>query len=68
MMMLGTVVFGLMAVMASWGVVYCSALLLLAGMANCGPDSLLTGSITMTIGKEARRGGTHVQGGKYCSK
>ena len=51
MMMFGTLVFGLMAVIASWGVIYCSVLLILAGIANCGPDSILTGSVTMTIGK-----------------
>ena len=47
----GTVTFGLIPFLASYGKVYCSALLLLAGAANCGPDSLLTGSVTMTIGE-----------------
>lgn len=51
-LMLGTIVFGLMACIASWGIIYCSVLLLLAGATNCGPDSLLTGSVTMMVGEK----------------
>ena len=47
----GTLTFGLIPLMAKWGRLYCSALLFLAGAANCGPDSLLTGSVTMMIGE-----------------
>ena len=53
--MLGTLVFAALAVVASWGVVYCAVLLLLAGAVNCGPDSLLTGSVTMMIGEKYGR-------------
>ena len=47
----GTVTFGLIPLAAPWGRLHCSALLFLAGAANCGPDSLLTGSVTMMIGE-----------------
>ena len=47
----GTVTFGLIPLIASWGKLYCSTLLFLAGATNCGPDSLLTGSVTMMIGE-----------------
>jgi OPA family glycerol-3-phosphate transporter-like MFS transporter 1/2 len=52
LMLVGTITFVLIAFFASWGVVYCSLLLLVAGAANCGPDSLLTGSVTMMIGEK----------------
>lgn len=52
MLMLGTVCFILIAFIASWGTIYCSSLLLMVGAANCGPDSLLTGSVTMMIGEK----------------
>ncbi len=51
-MLVGTITFVLIVFFASWGVVYCSLLLLVAGAANCGPDSLLAGSVTMTIGEK----------------
>ena len=51
-LLLGTIVFGLMACIASWGLVYCSVLLVFAGICNCGPDSLLTGSVTMMVGEK----------------
>ena len=50
-LMLGTFVLVGFALVASWGTWICALLLLLAGAGNCGPDSLLTGSVTMTIGK-----------------
>ena len=50
--MLGTLSFILMAFIAQWGSLYVSILLLLAGAANCGPDALLTGSVTMLIGEK----------------
>eukprot|EP00095_Tigriopus_kingsejongensis_P000235 snap_masked-scaffold55_size446313-processed-gene-3.4 protein:Tk00235 transcript:snap_masked-scaffold55_size446313-processed-gene-3.4-mRNA-1 annotation:"glycerol-3-phosphate transporter 5-like" len=52
MLMLGTVAFILIGLIASWGTFYCSILLLLVGASNCGPDSLLTGSVTMTVGEK----------------
>ena len=51
--MLGTFVFVFMTFMASWGGVYCAVLLALAGAANCGPDALLTGSVTSALGAES---------------
>jgi sugar phosphate permease len=56
MMCVGTLAFALIGLIASWGVGYCSVLLLLAGACNCGPDSLLTGSVPMTIGEKFGRG------------
>ena len=50
-LMLGTFVFAALAVVASWGTAYCVVLLLLAGAVNSGPNSLLTGSVTMMIGR-----------------
>ena len=47
----GTLTFALIPLVADWGRLHCSALLFLAGAANCGPDSLFTGSVTMMIGE-----------------
>lgn len=55
LMMIGTATFILVALIASWGVGYCSVLLIMAGASNCGPDSLLTGSVPMMIGEKYGR-------------
>ena len=51
MMALGTVFTGLLLITAKYGVILNSICLMIAGAANCGPDSLLAGSVSMTIGE-----------------
>eukprot|EP00095_Tigriopus_kingsejongensis_P000358 snap_masked-scaffold1056_size66302-processed-gene-0.2 protein:Tk00358 transcript:snap_masked-scaffold1056_size66302-processed-gene-0.2-mRNA-1 annotation:"glycerol-3-phosphate transporter 5-like" len=51
-LMLGTVAFILIALIASWGTFYCSIHLLLVGASNCGSDSLLAGSVPLTMGEK----------------
>ena len=55
-MSLGTLVVTLFVLTSSWGLVYNLSLLLVAGAANCGPDAMLAGSISMKLGEEAGRG------------
>ena len=42
---------GLLLITAKYGVIINSVCLMIAGAANCGPDSLLAGSVSMTIGE-----------------
>ena len=55
-MALGTLVTTLFVLTASWGLVFNLSLLLVAGAANCGPDAMLAGSISMRLGEEAGKG------------
>ena len=55
-MALGTLVTTLFVLTASWGMVFNLSLLLVAGAANCGPDAMLAGSISMKLGEEAGQG------------
>ena len=41
---------------SAWGLVCNMSLLLVAGAANCGPDAMLAGSVSMRLGEEAARG------------
>ena len=53
LMVLGTVVTGLFALTASWGILFNSVFLLVAGAANSGPDSILAGSVSVRLGERS---------------
>ena len=55
-MVAGTVATTVFVLTASWGLAANCLCLLVAGAANCGPDSILAGSVTNTIGERAGRG------------
>lgn len=48
--------FILLAFIGRWGSLYVSILLIMAGIANCGPDALLAGSVTAVIGERYGHG------------
>lgn len=50
----GTVATALFVITADWGFVFNAVCLLIAGAGNCGPDSILAGSVSMEVGE---RGG-----------
>ena len=56
MMAIGTILTGLLLVTAKYGVIVNCICLLVLGAANCGPDSLLSGSVAISIGERAGRG------------
>ena len=56
LMVLGTVVTGLFALTASWGILFNSVFLLVAGAANSGPDSILAGSVSVRLGERSGAG------------
>jgi hypothetical protein len=47
-----TIAFLLLWLFGSFGSTYVSMMLLVAGAAICGPDSLLAGSVSVTIGEK----------------
>ena len=55
-MVLGTLVTLMFIITSAWGLVTNMSLLLVAGAANCGPDAMLAGSISMRLGEEGGRG------------
>ena len=55
-MVLGTLVTLIFIITSAWGLVCNMSLLLVAGAANCGPDAMLAGSISMRLGEEAGKG------------
>ena len=55
-MVLGTLVTLMFIITSAWGLVTNMSLLLVAGAANCGPDAMLAGSISMRLGEEAGQG------------
>ena len=59
-MMLGTMVTALFVMTASYGVLVNCVCLFIAGAANCGPDSIIAGSVSINIGERSGegRGGT----------
>ena len=46
----GTVATALFVITADWGFVFNAVCLLIAGAGNCGPDSILAGSVSMVSG------------------
>lgn len=53
---LGTISFGLVGLIGSWGQFYVGVMLFLAGAANLSPDPLLGGSIAAMIGDKFGNG------------
>jgi len=52
----GTIATGLFVLTAEWGFVFNATFLLVAGAGNCGPDSILAGSVSMEVGERAGGG------------
>jgi len=57
-MLAGTTATAIFVVTAEWGFFFNAVCLLVAGAANCGPDSILAGSVSMEVGERGgkRRG------------
>ena len=52
----GTLATGVFVLTAEWGIFFNAACLLVAGAGNCGPDSILAGSVSMEVGERAGGG------------